>query len=145
VTNEVFVELPVNGSRNAVVKVFGVLSGDMPRQKLVDFNDLVWQDVAPKKLKIESFTFAIQEKLGFVLWWGMGEDFKLILPLESRGYLNWASIYSLHSPGGADSIWFESINWFGPVGSGSFPEGNVVVVGPPETKVFLFEMDIEKQ
>lgn len=125
--NQVNIEIPVNGNRNAVVKAYGVLSGDMPRQVLVDFADLAFQDRPTKKLKIESLTFAIQEKLGFKLWWRIGEDACLILPLESRGYLNWASVYSLHSPAGADGILIESFGW-----------------AEPE-KVFLFELDMEKQ
>jgi hypothetical protein len=126
-SNEIYVELPVNGNRNAVVKAYGILSGDMPRQVLVTFESLVHQDRAPEKLKIESFNFAIQEKLGFMLYWRVGGEMLPILPLESRGYLNWASIYSLHSPEGADAIMFESIGWTGP------------------WKAFLFELDIEKQ
>lgn len=125
--DQLLVHIPVNGSKNAVVKASGRLSGDMPRQLLVGFEQLESQGISPKKLKIESLTFAIQEKLGFLLYWRVGETAHLILPLESRGYLNWASIYSLHSPEGADGILIESINY----------------TDPP--KHFLFEMDIEKQ
>jgi hypothetical protein len=120
--SELIVEIPVSGSKNAVIKAFGVLTGNLPLQELISFEKL-----GCEKLKIESLTFAIQEKLGFQLGWRVGEDVRSILPLESRGYLNWASVFSLHSPKGANGIMIESFGWTGP------------------SKSFLFELDLEKQ
>lgn len=124
--SDVVIEIPTNGSRNAQVRASGVLVKNFIPCVLVLFDDLKFQDRPTKKLKIQSLTFAIQEKAGFLLWWRVGETLRAILPLESRGYLNWEAIHAIHSPEGADAIMFESF-------------------GVNDPKMFTFTMDMEKQ
>lgn len=58
-----------------------------------------------KKLRIDGMQFAIQEKMGFNVFWIMGEGkYKLILPLESRGGFDFEKTKPLSSPEGALGI-----------------------------------------
>jgi len=64
----------------------------------------------PKRMRIDGIQFAIQEKMGFNLWWIMCRDeqqipnFKLIMPLESRGGFDFEKIKPIQSPDGATGI-----------------------------------------
>ena len=56
----------------------------------------------PTKLRIDGVQFAIQEKMGFNLWWIMDDQtVELIMPLESRGGFDFEKIIPLHSLDGA--------------------------------------------
>jgi hypothetical protein len=58
-------------------------------------------------MRLDSVTFAIQEKMGFNLWWTGGatiKDWQLIMPLESRGFFDFEKVGGLHSPDGCYGI-----------------------------------------
>lgn len=61
-----------------------------------------------KSLRLDTVTFAIQEKMGVILYWKVAGALVLLQPLESRGYLNWEGIRGKHSPDGLEEIVMES-------------------------------------
>jgi hypothetical protein len=94
-------------SSNCLVKISGWLEEDMPLTKILLFEEL---SPIPKAMRIDSVIFAIQEKLGFNLWWvGEAGEKRLILPLESRGYFNFEGMQSLQSKD-SKGIAMESFN-----------------------------------
>lgn len=100
-----------DGTKNAIVNISGLLTAELPQTDIVVLRDLADQ---PKGLKIESFVFAIQEKMGFYLWWRKGKETALILPLESRGGLSFEGMQCLHSPEGTEAIAMSSFGWAAP-------------------------------
>lgn len=122
--DELRIEMNADGAKNTILHVSGILTEDLPQTDIVSFSMLAGN---PKKLKIEAFVFAIQEKMGFYLWWRSGNDYTLILPLESRGGLGFEGMQCLHSPAGAEAIAASSFNWAAP------------------GKAFLLMLDITKQ
>ena len=83
--------------------ISGTLSKDIFSPLVVlNFADL---HPVPARVRIESAVFAIQEKMGCVLWWDTEDGDVLILPLESRGKLDFESpMQGLHAPKGARGI-----------------------------------------
>jgi hypothetical protein len=97
------ITIGADGGKNCHVTIQGqmrkVPTAPVP---IVVFSELAG---APKKLRIDGVQFAIQEKMGFNLFWIMGEvDFKIILPLESRGGFDFEKTKPLSSPDGALGI-----------------------------------------
>jgi hypothetical protein len=96
-----------DGGKNVTINFSGVLVKDIDPsapKMVVDFLSL-----HVKRIRLESITFAIEEKAGFYLWW-MGEGYKksLILPLESRGWFDFEKSGCLHSPEWAVGIGLSS-------------------------------------
>lgn len=116
-----------DGGKNVTINVSGILAQNTSHQTpfmVLEFSDLKDH---PKRIRLESITFAIEEKAGFYLWW-MGKDSQksLILPLESRGWFDFEKSGCLHSP-----------EWALGLGLSSFKID--------EPKAFLLMLDMGKQ
>lgn len=91
------ITIGADGGKNCHITLSGTmelaLSTPVP---IVLFRELAG---APKKLRIDAIQFAIQEKMGFNLWWLMTDgSSEIILPLESRGGFDFEKIKPLSSP-----------------------------------------------
>jgi hypothetical protein len=116
--------IQTDGQKNVTVHVTGILTKDIVLADILAFSNLSGR---PAKLRLESVTFAIQEKAGLYLWWrGRDSNKTLILPLESRGWFDFEKIGCIQSP--AETIGM-SISSFG--------------VNAP--KAFLLILDMGKQ
>lgn len=98
------IEIGADGGKNCHVTITGQMDGNLPQPAPI----LLFKDLAcsPLKLRLDGIQFAIQEKMGFNLWWIMppeGEipSFKLIMPIESRGGFDFEKIKPVSSPKGA--------------------------------------------
>jgi hypothetical protein len=89
------VKILSNGANSLLVNVTGIIEKDMPLTEILRIAEI---SHSPRSLKFNSVTFALQEKLGVLLYWKLGEKTELILPVESRGKLDFESVHSLHSP-----------------------------------------------
>jgi hypothetical protein len=119
------IDVSADYRKNLTVRMTGILTKDIPEQNIFLFKDLVEM---PAKLRFESVVFAVQEKMGFYLWWKGGDSKKsLILPLESRGAFNFEPLQFLHSPPWAEGMSFST---FGAMSTG---------------KAFLLILDLGKQ
>lgn len=101
------IKIGADGGKNCHV----TLSGQMSQNSALPVPVLVFSDLAgaPLKLRIDGVQFAIQEKMGFNLWWVMPADkgipaYSLIMPIESRGGFDFEKIKPLSSPLGATGI-----------------------------------------
>jgi hypothetical protein len=101
------IKIGADGGKSCHVTITGQLSANlsMPAPILL-FADLV---PPPKGLRLNGVQFAIQEKMGFNLWWILPPDgeipaYKLILPLESRGNFDFEKIKPIISPDAALGI-----------------------------------------
>ena len=74
-----------DGPKNLTLLVKGrVGPEDFPRRPILD----VTGAASLKGLRLDTATWAIQEKMGFLLWWeDSDEEESLILPMESRNFL----------------------------------------------------------
>ena len=119
-------KIVIDGGKNSVVTLSGSLREDIASPSLVlKFEDLAMK---PKSVRIDAVVFAIQEKMGVVLWWELDKERELILPLESRGRFNFEEIQGLHSPKeGVLGISMSTFEWKAPV------------------KHFLIMLDLTKQ
>jgi hypothetical protein len=97
----------LDGNKNVTARVTGIVYTDQEPIELLDVSSLKGN---PQGLRFDSVLFALQEKMGVLLWWGKGED--LILPLESRGNFRFDSpINSPRRDSGWDGkIWYSVIN-----------------------------------
>ena len=103
-----------DGPKNAAVVLAGVLKKDFSVSDVFSFMDL---NPVPKAIRIEAVVFAIQEKMGFNLYWKTPGGYEIIMPLESRGYFNFETMQGYHSPRDATGLAMSS---FGCVGEKSF-------------------------
>jgi hypothetical protein len=118
------IKIGPEGQKNVTIMVSGVLTQTLDRADILTLKDLQHE---PKGLRLDSVLFAIQEKMGFQLWWRVGEVYTLILPLESRGTFNFEGMQSLHSPKGLEAISMSSFGW------------------AASEKSFMFILDLVKQ
>lgn len=95
------IEIGADGGKNCHVTITGQMDGNLSQPAPI----LLFKDLAgsPLKLRLDGIQFAIQEKMGFNLWWIMppeGEipSFKLIMPIESRGGFDFEKIKPVSSP-----------------------------------------------
>ena len=95
-TNPIKLVIACDGPKNAVLQLTGKLTKDIPITDVFTLDQLT--EPTPKAVRIESVTFAIQEKMGFLLYWKTLKGYELILPLESRGYFNFEPLQGYHSP-----------------------------------------------
>ena len=115
--------LQYDGSKNAVIRGSGYLSQDiLEAQMIVKLSDLKC-----KALRIESLVFALQEKMGCVLWWMCEEGNYSIAPIEGKGQLNFEGLQGIHSPAN------------GLVGIG------ITTFGSTSGKYILLMLDLTKQ
>ena len=120
------VEIVNDGQKNATVQVSGLLLppsaavSSLHHVDLLQFADL---NHTPSKIRVESITFAIQEKGGLYLWW---TNDILLMPLESRGFFDFEKIGCLSSPIGSKGI-------------------SMTTFGIDKPKAFLLILDLGKQ
>lgn len=96
-----------DGPKNAVLQVSGFLVKDIVAAEPI----LLLKDLHPwpKALRLDSIVFAVQEKMGCVLWWKAKDELELILPVESRGKLDFEGMQGLHSPNeGTEGIYMST-------------------------------------
>lgn len=85
-----------DGHNATIVSASGILTKEDESFDLVHWAEL---KPVPVKARLESAAFGIQEKAGVLLWWKMpdGKN-RLILPLESRGKLDFEGLQGIHAP-----------------------------------------------
>jgi len=99
------IDIGADGDKNCHVTITGQMSENLPMPAPV----LFFRDLrgSPHKMRLDGLQFAIQEKMGFNLWWIMDDttedimSLKLILPVESRGGFDFEKIKPISSPEGA--------------------------------------------
>lgn len=118
------------GSKHATVAISGYLTGDSAITVLTAKS----LNPQPKSLQIEAITHAIQEKMGIFLEWGRkGEqEAEVILPMESKGKLDFSAFRGLPSPA----------DWDGALILRSF---NFQLEPKAERKYFLLLLQLEKK
>jgi hypothetical protein len=88
-------------AKNCRISVSGLLN---PGQYKSPHPIFLFKDLSgsPSGVRLDSIEFAVQEKMGFNLWWIMEDKtHEVVLPLESRGYFDFEKVDSWHSPPGA--------------------------------------------
>jgi hypothetical protein len=101
------IKIGADGGKNCHVTITGQMSEPLTKPALVlSFADL---SGSPKALRLDGIQFAIQEKMGFNLWWVMPASgtvaaLKLLMPIESRGGFDFEKIKPVSSPEGATGI-----------------------------------------
>ena len=102
------VKIGSDGGKTCQILIQGLVAENFSAEPILFFKDLVGtlNTRAPcQKMRLDAAQFAIQEKMGFNLWWILEDDsFDLILPLESRGGFEFEKIISIHSPEGAKGL-----------------------------------------
>lgn len=79
------IQLIKDGAKNFSVMVKGWAQKDFNPIPIIDIEKLAKPTAGWKGVRLDSLTWAIQEKMGFHLWWEDGfKESDLILPLESR-------------------------------------------------------------
>jgi hypothetical protein len=105
---EISTSIEIEGAKNLTLHVVGNITKNVSLYDILKFADLRSPVI---KLRLESVTFAIQEKAGFYLWWrGKGSEKSLILPLESRGWFDFEKVGCIMSPADATGIAISSFN-----------------------------------
>jgi hypothetical protein len=101
------IKIGADGGKNCHVTITGQLSETLSKPvPVLTFADL---NGSPKALRLDGIQFAIQEKMGFNLWWVMPPEgeipaYSLIMPIESRGGFDFEKIKPISSPPGATGI-----------------------------------------
>jgi hypothetical protein len=106
------IKVGADGDKNCHI----TLSGQMEQNSAAPASVLVFGKLkgAPKAMRIDGIQFAVQEKMGFNLWWIMPPEgsiphYSLIMPVESRGGFDFEKIKPISSPSGATGI---ALTWF---------------------------------
>jgi hypothetical protein len=105
----------IDGVKNAKVIIKGVLEGEFEKASVLK---------GLSHAKLMSAIWAIQEKMGFVLWW---DEKELIMPMESRNSIR------------LDRGWEPPKGWNGELLLNSFGYSN-----GPTPKHFVIELDFDK-
>jgi hypothetical protein len=93
------IRIGADGDKNCHVTISGQSAGDMSQHAtILFFKDLT---KSPTKLRLDGLQFAIQEKMGFNLWWIVNAGHEIIMPIESRGGYDFEKIKPICSPEGA--------------------------------------------
>lgn len=92
------VKVGSDGHKNCQITVSGILQSDLDVRPILLFSAL---QPPPRSIRLDGVLFELEEKMGLYLWW-MYESLPptFILPLESRGQLNFEGMQGLHSPQG---------------------------------------------
>src|SRR5271169_6064404 len=98
------IEIGADRDKNCHVTITGQLTDSLSKPAPILFFEKL--KGSPRALRLDGLQFAIQEKMGFNLWWIMVEEFKipaykLIMPIESRGGFDFEKINPVSSPKGA--------------------------------------------
>lgn len=101
------VNIGSDGGKNCHITITGELSANLlTPEPVLWFRRL---NGSPTALRLDGLQFAVQEKMGFNLWWIVDLDFKpprvrLIMPVESRGGFDFEKIKPISSPPDAVGI-----------------------------------------
>jgi hypothetical protein len=101
------IEIGADGGKNCHVTITGQMEGPLSSPvSILLFSKL---SGSPTKLRLDGLQFAVQEKMGFNLWWIMPPEdkipsYKLIMPIESRGGFDFEKIKPVSSPEGATGL-----------------------------------------
>jgi hypothetical protein len=94
------IKIGADGDKNCHVTITGQLSDPLSEPAPILF--FMHLKGSPKAMRLDGIQFAIQEKMGFNLWWIMeGESFEILMPIESRGGFDFEKIKPVSSPSGA--------------------------------------------
>jgi hypothetical protein len=93
------IRIGADGGKNCHVTITGQLdSAPTSPVPILYFKDL---QGSPTRLRLDGLQFAIQEKMGFNLWWILNGGSEIIMPIESRGGFDFEKIKAVSSPDGA--------------------------------------------
>ena len=101
------IKIGADGDKNCHVTITGQLEEPLSKPALIlSFKDLKG---SPKAMRLDGIQFAIQEKMGFNLWWVMPSEgpiaaFRILMPIESRGGFDFEKIKPVSSPEGATGL-----------------------------------------
>jgi hypothetical protein len=98
------IKIGSDGPKSCLATYSGRITTKFIPESILSFDRL---KPVPARMRLDSVTFAIQEKMGFNLWWAAGAtimDWHLIMPIESRGYFDLEKAGGIHSPPGAFGI-----------------------------------------
>ena len=95
------IKIGADGEKNCHVTI----SGDVDKGLSLPVSILFFKDLrgSPRGLRLDAIQFAVQEKMGFNLFWLLESEakipkLKLILPVESRGFFDFEKIKPIESP-----------------------------------------------
>jgi hypothetical protein len=118
------VKIQHDGMKNAVLQVSGSIDKDITEARpILKLNEL---SGSPKTLRIESLVFALQEKMGIILWWKDEEGMTPILPVEGKGGLDFSVMQGIHGPKTLEGIY-------------------ITTFGVDKLKYMLLTLDLTKQ
>lgn len=89
------------------------LSGEIAKAATLPVSVLSFDKLVQRRpirgLRLDAMTFAVQEKMGFNLWWECRPEakipkYKLIMPIESRGFFDFEKITPIESPSDAVGV-----------------------------------------
>jgi hypothetical protein len=121
-----------DGPKNFSLLIKGFIKKDFDATPLFEIGKLTPPTGGWKGLRLDAAVWAIQEKMGLVLWWSKPEgEHDLILPMESRNAMRFDE--------GLDSPRVEK-GWRGILHLSSFR-----VEEPPMPKRFFVLLDFDKQ
>jgi hypothetical protein len=106
-----YIQLIKDGEKNFSVLVRGWVEKDFNPVPIINIEKLVKPTAGWKGVRLDSVVWAIQEKMGFHLWWeNEYKEENLILPLESRNAMRFDE--GIPSPrvaqGWKKTIWLSS-------------------------------------
>ena len=79
------IQIIKDGAKNVSILVKGVLEENLKMTPIIDLEKLQMPSQGWKGLRLDSAVWAIQEKMGFHLWWDeCCKEEHLVLPMESR-------------------------------------------------------------
>lgn len=98
-----------DGHKGCLATISGFITSESKFEPILYFDKLLNK---PPRLRLDAVTFAIQEKMGFNLWWTAKDksDWQLIMPLESRGYFDFEKAGFIYSPPEAIGVCIEPFN-----------------------------------
>ena len=105
------IQLIKDGAKNFSVLIKGWVTRDFNPVSIIDIEKLEKPTAGWKGVRLDSVVWAVQEKMGFHLWWEKGvKEETLILPLESRNSMRFDE--GIPSPrvvdGWGKQIWLSS-------------------------------------
>lgn len=93
-------EILTNGGHGTVLSIKGNIFGtELAVTDLFSFEEL-----KAKGLRLDSVVYALSGKMEILLWWKLEKDYSIMLPLATRGRLDWEAVTGLNSPKDATGI-----------------------------------------
>jgi hypothetical protein len=96
------IDIGADGGKNCHLTITGLIDDNFPKPVPILFFDKL--SGSPKALRLDGLQFAVQEKMGFNLWWIIASAligppaYRLIMPIESRGGFDFEKIKPVSSP-----------------------------------------------